>query len=219
MIFIAGIQARLGSERLPGKVLFPIAGKPILKWVIDATDRMDVDDTVILTDPDSFADIQRAVGMAGARDGLVSYRYIEEADLWDDSDLYFVRLCGDQPFVSPQLANALIDKARETGADYVGYMVDGRPAALTAYGIYAEVFKADALKRAEPSDHVTKGLYMRPDVFHCEWIEDSPDEWYSLTIDTVLDYYRIKDWYENKGAWPEHPGGDPFKNDGRYSWL
>jgi spore coat polysaccharide biosynthesis protein SpsF len=219
MTFIAGIQARLGSERLPNKVLFPIGGKAIVQHVVDATDEMDVDDTVILTDENSY-EIAKYTGFAAMYQGLVSERFVAEAKTWDDPDLYFVRLCGDQPFVDPYRANMLIKKAKETKADYVGYLVDGRPSALTAYGIYAEVFRADALKRAEPSDHVTNTIYMRPDLFQCEWIVDDEIQYsFSLTVDTILDYYRIKHWYEYWGGFPAMPGGDPFKNDRRYDWL
>jgi spore coat polysaccharide biosynthesis protein SpsF len=237
MRFIVGIQARLGSTRLPNKILFPIMGKPILQHVVDNAKRMNIGDVVVLTDPESVSVITDNITDVDvrAKPGPVSdrYRYYHYDMLGEEDDIryremYYVRLCGDQPFVSAELTNRLIDRARETKADYVGYMVDGRPAALTAYGIYAEVFRADALRSSEPSDHVTNSLYMRPDKFHCEWIvagstlppnvdgyvKDHPHR-YSLTIDTVLDYYRIKD----RGGWPEHPGGDPFKNDERYDWL
>ena len=230
MVVVAGIQARLGSSRLPNKILFPIGGVPILKWVDRATEYMNVDETVILTDLSSQDSIREKIGHASGYDGLVSDRYRKFANEYSDDDFYYVRLCGDQPFVDVDLTNRLIDFAQETNADYAGYMVYGRPSALTSYGIYPEVFKASCLLRSEPSDHVTNTIYMRPDEFNCQFIKHDPMDWagerlerktwsdFSLTVDTVLDYYRIKTWHES-GGWPKHPGGDPYKNDGRYNWL
>ncbi len=47
---IAIAQARMGSTRLPGKVMFPLGGKPVLRWTYDALKRAQgIDEVVIAT--------------------------------------------------------------------------------------------------------------------------------------------------------------------------
>src|SRR5712671_5516853 len=47
---VAIAQARMGSTRLPGKVMFQLAGKPVLQWTVDAIKAADgIDEVVVAT--------------------------------------------------------------------------------------------------------------------------------------------------------------------------
>lgn len=50
------IQARMGSERLPGKTLFPLAGKPLIYRIIERVKRCKEIDNLILAIPDTNID-------------------------------------------------------------------------------------------------------------------------------------------------------------------
>lgn len=221
MKFAVGIQARQGSSRLPNKVLFPLGDSTVLGMACDVAAKLSDIWSVLCTEEDSiirarYKSYAFPVGMP------VSKRFLEFGILGRAD--YIVRLCGDQPFVDINRARRLMRLADDTGADYCGYIVDSVPAAVTSYGIYAEVVSVGAFQRAESSDHVTQPIYSRPDKFKCEWIYDDPVRWrchkYSLCIDTLRDYYRIKEWWERHGGWPTDPGGHPHKNFERYkAWL
>ena len=231
MRVVSVIQARMGSSRLPGKVMFPLGDKTILQHVVDKARKISDEEVYIVTDYDSISQLSVQGATILPAYGLVSNRFrklfyeLYERDI-SYNDVLFVRLCGDQPFVDDNLVSPLADILYKTGADYAGYMVGGRPSALTAYGIYPEVFRGSLMTVTDPSDHVTLPIYMRPDLYKCAWIDHEPYVDYinkrdylqfSLTIDSILDYYRLVYWY-NEGKY-FNPGGDPFKNDERYDWL
>jgi spore coat polysaccharide biosynthesis protein SpsF len=221
MKFVVGIQARDNSTRLPGKVMFPLGNTTVLGMVMDKADKTG-HEWCVLTDKDSPL-VSNYAPQVLMRDGPVSHRFLEYARRANAD--YIVRLCGDQPFVKLDYILELIELAENTEAEYCGYIVDDVPAAVTSYGIYPEVVQVQALRRAEPSDHVTQPIYSRPDLFRCEWIyddplDDMPSLGYSLCVDTLRDYYRIKRWWENDGGWPSDPMGYPHKNYKRYkAWL
>jgi len=56
MTTIALIQARMGSSRLPGKVLRPIANRPMIDWVLTRVSRARLVDRVVLATSDSPRD-------------------------------------------------------------------------------------------------------------------------------------------------------------------
>jgi spore coat polysaccharide biosynthesis protein SpsF len=85
-----------------------------------------------------------------------------------------VRIPGDNPFVDPALIDRLITAAEAEGTcDYASYCSrDGRPAILSPVGVYAEWFRAKALRRAARSatsradrEQVTRYLYTHPEKF------------------------------------------------------
>ncbi len=58
---VAIVQARLGSVRLPGKVLSPVLGKPVLAHLVERLSRADSIDEVVLAIPDTAANNELAV--------------------------------------------------------------------------------------------------------------------------------------------------------------
>ena len=109
---VAIIQARMGSSRLPGKVLLDIAGRPMLGWVFERARRASRVDEVVLattTDPndDRVAAYCQEAGYAYTRGSLgdVLDRYYQAARTHQAEVV--VRITADCPLIDP----ALIDDA------------------------------------------------------------------------------------------------------------
>lgn len=109
------IQARLHSTRLPGKMLKPLAGRPLLRHVIDRVKRCDriTDAVVAVPYPDHHTFIQEIghcgigwVRYAGMEHDLVG-RYIKAAQV-TDADV-IVRVPGDNPCVDPEVVDMTIE--------------------------------------------------------------------------------------------------------------
>ena len=110
---VAIIQARMGSSRLPGKVLLDIAGRPMLGWVFERARRARLVDEVVLattTDPsdDPVAAYCQNNGYAYTRGSLgdVLDRYYQAA-LIHQAEVV-VRVTGDCPLVDPALIDDVI---------------------------------------------------------------------------------------------------------------
>jgi 3-deoxy-manno-octulosonate cytidylyltransferase (CMP-KDO synthetase) len=117
---IAVIPARLASSRLPGKVLRPIAGVPMLGWVYRAAVACpQLDQVMIATDsPEvvAYADSQgwpsmmTSAELASGTDRVHAVAQIVEADI-------YVNIQGDEPLLRPEHIDALLRPLAATAAD------------------------------------------------------------------------------------------------------
>ncbi len=178
------IQSRLQSERLPDKALMSIAGKPILKHVIDRVAEVESLDAVVVA---TYYGGNGAIAGHCEEWGTRCYQYDGPADdvlaRFDscaksihctnaagepESVEYVLRVCGDNPLFDPQSADELIAAAYIHKADYAGYKLPGGAPAITKpLGYFGEVVTMEALERANnelPKDapereHVTACMY------------------------------------------------------------
>lgn len=102
------IPARLGSTRLPRKVLRPLAGKPLVQWVWEAARACGAGEVVIAADNEEVLAACRAFGAdarltdPGHQSGTDRIDEIARAAGWSD-DTLVVNLQGDEPLMQPQL--------------------------------------------------------------------------------------------------------------------
>jgi spore coat polysaccharide biosynthesis protein SpsF (cytidylyltransferase family) len=202
-IILAIIQARMSSSRLPGKVLLPIGGKPILHWVIQAAKQAKLVDEVIVATSYNTEDeriVDYAAGYVEVFPGEledVLGRFYEAALLYQP--LHIVRLTADCPMGNPEIIDATIRLHLREGNDYTtnsgfpGCFPDGQD---------VEVFTMETLTRMAklatlPHDreHVTpfmreSGLF-KVGMLQCT---DPTDKKYS--VDTREDYERVKEEME-----------------------
>ncbi len=122
---VAIIQARMGSSRLPGKVLLDIAGKPMLQHVIERTQRARTLDSVTVAtsaDPadDPIAAFAAAMGVPCTRGALhdVLDRYYQAAKTHQADAV--VRITADCPVIEP----VLIDETTKLITDYSSLITD-----------------------------------------------------------------------------------------------
>ncbi|MGH8258791.1 MAG: 3-deoxy-manno-octulosonate cytidylyltransferase, partial [Steroidobacteraceae bacterium] len=104
----AVIPARHDSSRLPGKVLLPLAGKPMLQWVWERARASRAEEVLIATDDARIASAAERFGaqvvMTATTHASGTDRIAEVAWLrhWSDEDLV-VNLQADEPLMPPEL--------------------------------------------------------------------------------------------------------------------
>jgi spore coat polysaccharide biosynthesis protein SpsF len=166
------IQARTGSTRLPGKILEPIAGFPLLGWVVERLKlAKSLDQVVVAT---SLADADDAVEAMGKALGFAVFRGSEEVlgrFLGAVESFKFdhvLRVCGDSPFVDAGLVDALVSAYLAADVDYASNI------GQRSYprGLDAEIFSAESLRRVAslaqaPYEraHVTPFYYQNSEQF------------------------------------------------------
>ena len=150
MSSVAVIQARMGSSRLPGKILQNLAGKPVLKWVIDAAMQAPgVDMVVVATSMNPADDIVeqkcrewRVQCVRGSENDVIS-RFMDVLRATDAD--YLLRLTGDCPFHDPQVIGAVV-RLFKNNAD-LQYASNIDPPTWPD-GLDVEIFTAEALMEA-----------------------------------------------------------------------
>ncbi|GLW05538.1 3-deoxy-manno-octulosonate cytidylyltransferase [Microtetraspora sp. NBRC 13810] len=173
---IAGIvQARMGSSRLPGKVLRDLSGRSVLGWVVRAARESGaLDDLVVATTVDRADDAVAAeCGRLGVRchrgpvdDVLTRFTQVVEGDPVPPDAV--MRFTADCPLLDPAVVReaALVYRA-VPGLDYLSTAL---PATLPR-GTDVEIAsrralaEADRLAAGHHRAHVTSYLYTHPESF------------------------------------------------------
>lgn len=200
MSVLVVIQARMGSTRLPGKVLADLGGRPLLGLQLARLDRLPDAQIVVATsdlpgdDPvTALADQYGVPWIRGPeRDVLTRFRLALDAHPADE----VVRLTADCPLTDPDLVGAAVALRRVTGADYAGNTpIRTFPDGLDVEVMTAATLLAAAAEAVEPDDreHVTRFVLQRPDRFRLANlrgpVELASERW---TVDTDADLARVR---------------------------
>ncbi len=194
------IQARTGSSRLPGKVLQPLGGVPMLEFMLGRVRRLAVDDLVVATSDlgrdDPVAEIAERCGVAVVRGSEtdVLARFVAALDAYPADTV--VRLTADCPLTDPEIIEAVLDHHHTYGAQYTSNVF---PRSFPK-GLDVEVCTATALRTAgfvavDPveREHVTPFLYRRPEHYRLENLDSGlgagAERW---TVDTAEDLESIR---------------------------
>ena len=169
------LQARMSSNRLPGKVMKEINGMPMIYWQIQRILRSKaVDDLIVATSTDVTDDV-----LAGYLQGIsvkvfrgnlndVLSRYLEASLPYPHGGL--IRLTGDCPLVMPDLIDQMVKEFYSLDADYLSNTLkptypDGLDIEIIKKGVLNRLV-AFSLNQRE-KEHVTFGIYTRPEIFKC----------------------------------------------------
>lgn len=205
MKYLAMIQARCGSTRLPNKVLMDLAGKPALQRMIERVQKSKyLDEVIVITsiEKSNFPILKLCVEM-GVRIGIGSEddvldRFYQTARLL--SPEYVIRLTADCPCFDSELLDDAIEKL-DLSSDYC-YMLSE----TLADGLDFEIIKFDALKKAwkessmtHQREHVTAYITENKEIFR---LQDyvSPIGYFGQhrwTIDEIEDYELVKKIYQH----------------------
>lgn len=203
------IQARMGSERLPGKVLMQLGDKPVLEHLIDRVSRAAGIGRILIATTDLEPDNAIAAFAMTANLSLfrgdssdVLLRYVEAAAT--DSSPAVLRITGDCPLIDPAVIDATIGAWWNDGQpyDYAGNTL----VRTFPDGMDTEVLTLETLgtldKHATGADreHVTSLLIRNPEPFRCINIEYSrflAD--IRMTIDTEDDLAKLR-WVVREAA-------------------
>jgi spore coat polysaccharide biosynthesis protein SpsF len=211
------IQARLGSTRLPGKVLRPILDKPMLAHIVERVRSAPGVGRVVVATSDKPPDV--AIVETCARLGIACFtgseldvldRFYKAAKSVGGDPL--VRITADCPLADPELIGRVVAAQRTGNADYVS-VATGAGAAKLEHGRFpdgldAECFSFAVLDRAwreakEQLDreHVTPYIWRNTTIFRCRQIMSEVD--YShlrWTVDNETDFALVTAIYEALSA-------------------
>ena len=206
------VQARMGSTRLPGKVMMDLGGATVLARVVQRLRRASlIGELIIATTFDPADDVIveecKALGVAFFRGEVrdVLDRYYRTA-------LHFgaeviVRITSDCPLIEPEVTDRVIDTFLEQRPDYASNAVQR----TYPRGLDTEVFTFDALKRTWQKaqrpyqrSHVTAYIYENPEQFKIVSVTGDADySWQRWTVDTPDDLRFIREVYELMGNDPD----------------
>ena len=211
MKVVAIIQARMGSTRLPGKVLKDLAGELLLARVVNRTLRAkSMNDVVVATTKDATDDAivdlcqERGWQFFRGNQEDVLDRYYQSA-LAFEADI-IARITSDCPLIEPEIidrvANELLQYSQEV--DYASNSLER----TFPRGLDVEVMTLEALERAWREDrnpawreHVTPYIYRHPEIFTLRNVLNDIDyshmRWTVDTFDDLKFVRRIYNYFQD----------------------
>jgi len=195
-VILAILQARMTSQRLPGKVLRTILGRPMLELQIERILRCKKIDQLLVATSINQADnpieaLCRKLEIPYFRGDLANVldRFYQAARQYNPE--HIVRLTGDCPLTDPMLIDELVDFYMTRGCDYASNcqeptLPDGLDAEIFSFEMLALTWKEAKL----PShlEHVTQFINSQPqrfaiacykyhqDLSHYRWVVDEPED-------------------------------------------
>jgi spore coat polysaccharide biosynthesis protein SpsF len=199
------IQARMGSTRLPGKIMLDLGGKPVLLHVVERCRKANVDEVIVATTTDKkddaivdFCKENNVKYFRGSEDDVLD-RYYQCAKKFELT--HIIRVTSDCPVIDFNIINELIKKYIEGDYDYASNIAENR---TFPRGYDVEVFKFDILKNTKDNaklksekEHVTKYIINNLKKFEVYQLDNNTDYSYiRLTLDEKEDYLLIKKVFE-----------------------
>jgi spore coat polysaccharide biosynthesis protein SpsF len=203
------VQARMSSERLPGKVLRNVCGIPLLGYLIDRLEHCEgLDGVLIATSSDS---VDEAVSRYAKERGIpcfrgdrndVAARLIEAAKHFGIE--HMARISGDSPLLDPAIVSQAMDIYRSQRPD----LVTNVQRRTFPKGQSVEIFSLEMLSSAWHSglsdsdkEHVTPYFYRHPEKYSIRNISYSGLRGdVQLSVDTESDLFRFEQIVGRLGA-------------------
>ena len=204
---LAIVQARTSSSRLPGKVLRPLAGEPMVLMQLHRISRAETLAGIVVATSDDPSDDELAVLLADSgydyiRGSLedVLARYVQAVDEYQPDVV--VRLTADCPMISPRVIDLVVERFHASDADYVSNtMVPTYPDGLDVEVVSASTLQVVGRESDDPAEreHVTLGVYRQPERFTIENVVDPSERNHSKlrwTVDTAEDFAFVSQVFE-----------------------
>jgi spore coat polysaccharide biosynthesis protein SpsF len=203
---VATVEARMSATRLPGKVMLPLSGEPMLARLIERLRRSEtVDEIVVATTvspPDAvIADLCSRLGCRVHRGAIedISQRLLDAAEGAD----VIVQITGDCPLIDPAHIDRTVRLLLESSADYASNSLDG---CTFPIGFDVRAFTRVALRLSmelsrDPTDRVHGSYFItrRRDLFQSiGWSAPPEMHWpeLRLTVDEPADYELVRRVFE-----------------------
>ncbi|MGS0973004.1 MAG: cytidylyltransferase domain-containing protein [Candidatus Izemoplasmataceae bacterium] len=200
------IQARMGSTRLPGKVLLDLKGKTVLNHVIERVKQSKLIDEIIIATTTNDRDtpiIDEALRCGvkvfrGSEDDVLSrYYYAAEENKLD----VIIRITSDCPLIDPIILDNIIQVYLDNNYDIVSNAGTLQETRTFPRGLDTEVFSFEKLSEAfnkanetYQREHVTPYIYENSrNVYYYKNKVDFSS--YRLTLDTKEDFILISKIY------------------------
>jgi len=209
------LQARMESTRLPGKVLMPICGKPMIELQITRILSSKLISDLVVAIPDTaennvLNDYLEKLNVKVFRGSHynVYERYVEASKKYPSKTI--IRLTADCPLVMPNLLDEMIEYFHSIKTDYLS---NGLTETFPD-GLDIEIFSTESLIRLQKfklnqqeKEFVTLGIYKRPKNFILEefeskthlgnerWTVDYPEDF--DFVRKVFEYFQGNNWVFN----------------------
>jgi len=214
------IQARMGSTRLPGKVLMGLGGDSVLARVVRRCQRArQLDGVVVAT---STRSEDEAIVQECARLGVEAFRGPDEDVLERYAGAVrrlasgvVARVTADCPLIDPELIDAMVARYREWDAagercDYLSNSIERS----FPRGLDVEIVRANALLAAAEEarapherEHVTPFIYLRPERYALRaWTSPLDASEHRWTLDTAEDLELLRRIFDRLGAAADKAG-------------
>lgn len=214
MKIVAIIQARMGSTRLPGKVMLPLAASHVLTHDVRRVSQAEsIDEVVVATSTKTADDIvaryahrASATVFRGSEDDVLDRMFSAATEA--DAETV-VRITGDCPLIDPDVIDAMVDRLTTKSVDYCSNTFErtfprGLDAEVFTYESFEHVY--ENAKEPHHREHVTPYYNEREDlfdyasvtsqeVFEESWMQNRTD--LRLTLDEADDYELLRAVYEN----------------------
>lgn len=205
---VASIEARVGSSRLPGKVLKEIMGKPMLELMIERVKRARyLNEIVIATSVNPKDD---SIEKLSRRANVQCFRGSEEdvltrvlgAAKYVQGD-HIVELWGDTPLIDPEIIDDTIQYYLKNDFDSIATFLDK----TFPWGMSLIIFSTKMLEQIshntqDPVDreNVSSYIYEHPEIYKvgnlpCPTVLCRPE--IRLTVDEIADFELVKIIFEN----------------------
>jgi len=200
------VQARMGSSRLPGKVMMDLSGRPVLWHVVNrlrqcvranaiiiATTRLEQDDRI-----ETFAAEMGVACVRGSENDVLG-RYALAASVHDLD--WIVRVTSDCPLIDPHVIDEMLAIAHHGDEGFVSNVHLDASKRTFPRGLDAEVFSSKLLAWAHEAaaesyqrEHVTPFLYEHVTRTHY-YVNGENESQYRLTLDTPEDLLVLQRIY------------------------
>lgn len=207
------IQARMGSTRLPGKVLMPLAGKPVLWHIIHRLRKCRMVDVVAIATSDQpcddplveFARNEGVELVRGPEDNVLQRFALTAAKLDPD---YIVRVTGDAPLIDPETIDLLVREMITKNADYC-LGESQRPTIHEGFDPFSrralDKLLEDASDDPVAREHVTAYLKIHPAFVHTIQVKlpfGFEIDGVRASVDTPSDLLFLESLYKRLGSSP-----------------
>jgi spore coat polysaccharide biosynthesis protein SpsF len=201
------VQARMGSIRLPRKILLEVEGKPFLWHVIERLKHVKNIDVIVLAIPNTkdndilekFAKDNKIQYFRGSEGNLLERYYFAAKEFKAD---VIVRIPSDNALIDPEISDLVVERHLNSDADYTSNVLE----ATFPVGLHTEVFNFSVLEKVYKEggdeyekEHATPYIYRHPELFKLQSViaEEKlkrPD--IRLTTDTENDLKLIREIYK-----------------------
>jgi spore coat polysaccharide biosynthesis protein SpsF len=205
---IAIIQARTGSNRLPGKIMMEIEGKTMLEHMIERVSKSKKLDKIVIAttikkNDDVIVSLAKKLNIdyfRGSEDDVLDRYYNASKEF--NADIV-VRLCSDSPLLDGKIVDNVLEEYLSGDYDYVGNL---SPSPRTfPDGLGVEVFSSELLtdaqlnaKKPSEREHVTFYMWTQPKKYKIHRVDYKNDSSkYRFNLDYAEDYKFLKKIFEN----------------------
>ena len=209
------IQARLGSTRLPNKMILPFHNNEgVLEIILNKIKTFLPEIPIVVAtttngNDDIIAELcktHKVKIFRGSEENVIK-RFTDTAKEFGFSKI--IRICADNPFINMNALKELLAEFKKRDVDYCSFQTSwGTPSILTHYGFWAEGVSLTALEKvSELTDekffleHITNYIYSNPKIFKLNFIPISKEiEAYQnirMTMDTKEDFLLLQEIYKD----------------------